>query len=63
MKGQLITFLTNKNPMFRDPNLKNEMSIDILPGRLIVWPSNFMYPHTVKPVTKGTRYSIVAWAD
>tara|TARA_R110000772_G_scaffold176068_1_gene287765 strand:- start:571 stop:1167 length:597 start_codon:yes stop_codon:yes gene_type:complete len=62
-----ILFLNNDyeggNLMFRDPNLKNEMSIDILPGRLIVWPSNFMYPHTVKPVTKGTRYSIVAWAD
>ena len=51
------------NLMFRDANLKNERSIDILPGRLIIWPSNFMYPHTVKPVTKGTRYSIVAWAD
>jgi hypothetical protein len=51
------------NLMFRETNLKNERSIDILPGRLIVWPSNFMYPHSVKPVTKGTRYSIVAWAD
>lgn len=62
-----ILFLNNDyeggDLMFRDPNLKNERSINILPGRLIVWPSNFMYPHTVKPVTKGTRYSIVAWAD
>ena len=23
---------------------------------------NFLYPHTVKPVTKGIRYSVVAWA-
>ena len=31
-------------------------------NRMIVWPSNFLYPHMVKPVTKGTRYSVVAWA-
>lgn len=29
---------------------------------LIVWPSNFMYPHTVTDVEKGTRFSIVSWA-
>ena len=31
-------------------------------NRLIVWPSNFLYPHAVKPTKKGTRYSVVAWA-
>lgn len=31
-------------------------------NKLIVWPSNFMYPHSVKPVTKGERYSVVSWA-
>ena len=31
------------------------------PGRCIMWPSNFMYPHSVSPVTKGTRYAIVSW--
>ena len=31
-------------------------------NRMIIWPSTFLYPHTVKPVTKGTRYSVVAWA-
>jgi SM-20-related protein len=30
-------------------------------NNLIVWPSNFMYPHSVEPVTKGERYSVVAW--
>jgi Rps23 Pro-64 3,4-dihydroxylase Tpa1-like proline 4-hydroxylase len=47
---------------FRDPNGENEFSIEPKPGRLIIWPSNFLYPHTVKPVTEGTRYSVVAWA-
>jgi predicted 2-oxoglutarate/Fe(II)-dependent dioxygenase YbiX len=27
----------------------------------IMFPSNFQYPHRVDPITKGTRYSIVAW--
>ena len=46
---------------FRNPDKTGEQVVDIKPGRLITWPSNFQYPHTVKPVTKGTRYSIVAW--
>jgi predicted 2-oxoglutarate/Fe(II)-dependent dioxygenase YbiX len=27
----------------------------------IMFPSNFMYPHEIMPVTSGTRYSIVTW--
>ena len=30
-------------------------------GDAIMFPSNFMYPHEVMPVTKGTRYSIITW--
>lgn len=30
-------------------------------GQLIIWPSNFLYPHEVKIVTEGTRYSFVSW--
>jgi predicted 2-oxoglutarate/Fe(II)-dependent dioxygenase YbiX len=30
-------------------------------GDAVMFPSNFMYPHEVMPVTKGTRYSIVTW--
>ena len=26
-----------------------------------MFPSSFMYPHEVMPVTKGTRYSLVVW--
>ena len=35
--------------------------IKIAPNRAIVWPSNYVYTHGVKPITKGTRYSIVSW--
>lgn len=30
-------------------------------GSGIMFPSNFMYPHEIMPVTNGTRYSIVTW--
>ena len=32
------------------------------PGDLVIWPSNFLFPHGVKPVKKGKRYTVVAWA-
>jgi predicted 2-oxoglutarate/Fe(II)-dependent dioxygenase YbiX len=31
-------------------------------GSVVVFPSNFMFPHEVKPVKSGTRYSYVSWA-
>lgn len=30
-------------------------------GSVVVFPSNFMFPHEVKPVKKGIRYSYVSW--
>lgn len=30
-------------------------------GAVVVFPSNFMYPHEVKPVKSGIRYSYVSW--
>ena len=50
------------NICFRNPDGSGEWSVDVVPNRMIIWPSNFLYPHTVKPVTKGIRYSVVAWA-
>jgi len=39
------------------------LKVEVQSGRLIVWPSCFLYPHSVKPVKKGKRYSVVAWAS
>jgi hypothetical protein len=36
--------------------------IDLRKGDIMVFPSNFLYPHLVKPVTSGIRYSFVSWA-
>jgi len=36
--------------------------IELKTGDVIVFPSNFLYPHEVKPVKTGIRYSFVSWA-
>ena len=38
-----------------------ELKYKLEKGDAIMFPSNFMYPHEVMPVTQGTRYSIVTW--
>jgi Rps23 Pro-64 3,4-dihydroxylase Tpa1-like proline 4-hydroxylase len=38
-----------------------KISIKPTKSSIIMFPSNFMYPHEILPVTKGTRYSIVTW--
>lgn len=35
--------------------------IEIPTGSVLIFPSNFLYPHCVNKVTKGTRYSFVSW--
>lgn len=38
-----------------------EMIVKAPKGSAVLFPSNFMYPHEIMPVTKGTRYSIITW--
>ena len=47
---------------FKNTFNDDEISIKPTPGTLLVWPSNILFPHAVKPVKKGIRYTIVAWA-
>jgi predicted 2-oxoglutarate/Fe(II)-dependent dioxygenase YbiX len=30
-------------------------------GDAILFPSNFLFPHSIRPVTSGVRYSVVTW--
>jgi len=49
------------NLLFKNP-LTNEIEkITTKSNRLILWPSNFLFPHKIEPVTKGVRFSIVSW--
>jgi len=38
-----------------------EVVIKAPKGGAVLFPSNFMYPHEILPVTKGTRYSVITW--
>ena len=41
--------------MFQDYEIK------LKKGDLLIFPSLFLYPHKVEPVTKGIRYSFISW--
>lgn len=30
-------------------------------GSIVMFPSNFMFPHEIMPVISGIRYSIITW--
>ena len=49
--------------LFKYPNSEIITKIEKKENRMVVWPSNFLYPHSVTKVEKGTRYSVVAWAS
>ena len=42
--------------MIRDKEIK------LTRGDILIFPSNFMYPHKVKDITEGVRHSFVSWA-
>ena len=41
--------------MFEDKKIETKK------GDLLIFPSIFLYPHKIAPVTKGVRYSYVSW--
>jgi len=38
-----------------------DKKIDMKKGDLVIFPSNFLYPHQIAPVIKGVRYSYISW--
>lgn len=38
-----------------------ELIVKAPKGAAILFPANFMYPHEIIPVTKGTRFSVITW--
>ena len=38
-----------------------EVPVDLAPGEVCLFPSSFLYPHSVAPVTSGVRWSVVSW--
>jgi Rps23 Pro-64 3,4-dihydroxylase Tpa1-like proline 4-hydroxylase len=38
-----------------------ELIFKLPKGAALLFPSNFMYPHEIIPVTKGARFSVITW--
>ena len=47
--------------IFTDQKKIEVKRIKLGKGSIVFFPSNFMYPHSIEPITKGVRYSIVSW--
>ena len=47
--------------IFTDQKEKEIKRLKLDQGSIVFFPSNFMYPHIIEPITKGIRYSVVAW--
>jgi predicted 2-oxoglutarate/Fe(II)-dependent dioxygenase YbiX len=63
-----LTFILNLNEdynggdfVFYNQDNTEMKRVSCKTGTCIMFPSNFQYPHRIEPITKGTRYSIVAW--
>ena len=39
----------------------DDKKINTKKGDLIVFPSLFLFPHEIEPITKGIRYSYITW--
>jgi predicted 2-oxoglutarate/Fe(II)-dependent dioxygenase YbiX len=39
----------------------SQLTIPQNTGDAVIFPSNFMFPHQVNKVTKGTRYALIGW--
>jgi predicted 2-oxoglutarate/Fe(II)-dependent dioxygenase YbiX len=51
--GDLVFFHPVNNKEFKRFKLNT--------GSLVLFPSNFLFPHAIEPITKGVRYSLVSW--
>ena len=56
-----IVSLLNDNYQGGEFIMFDDYEIKFKAGDLLIFPSVFLYPHLVKPVTKGIRYAFVSW--
>ena len=64
MKGvPIVSIVANLNEGYEGSEfMMRGKEIKLKTGDILLFPSNFMYPHEVKETKKGTRYSFVSWA-
>lgn len=59
-----VTFTINVNDDFEGGELTlldGDIVFKGMARQGIIFPANFMYPHAVEKVTRGTRYSLAGW--
>ena len=56
-----VTLLNDENEFEGGDLFVSKEKIPLKKGDMVIFPSTFMYPHLVTPVTKGTRYTLVCW--
>lgn len=62
--GRILSFSITFNDGYEGGDFSffdGEHIVKTKAGSAIIFPSNFMYPHAITPITKGTRYSMVTW--
>ena len=59
----ILTVIAQLNDDFEGGEfvLFDDERVDFAKGDILVFPSSFMFPHTVEKVTKGSRYSASTW--
>jgi hypothetical protein len=59
----IIIFLNNdyKGGNIEFNFLNSSLKIEPGPGKAIIWPSNFLFPHAALKVEEGIRYALVSW--
>ena len=60
----VLSIIINFNDDYKGGELVfwRDKVVELKAGEIMIFPSNFLYPHEVKLVTEGTRYSYVSWA-
>ena len=59
----IVSIVANLNEDYEGSEFVcRDTKIKLKTGDILMFPSNFMYPHEVTECTKGTRYSFVSWA-
>jgi len=64
MKGvPIVSIVANLNEDYEGAEFYcRGKEIPLKTGDILLFPSNFMYPHKVRETKKGVRYSFVSWA-
>ena len=59
----IVSIVANLNEDYEGSKFVcRDKEVNLKTGDILMFPSNFMYPHEVTECTKGTRYSFVSWA-